>query len=352
MLDITSLEPVVSMFNLSEDLFTAKMDADIEMVKRRTEEVGPAEDLNTTSPTETRLCRQNLCFAAAMVSCLLVMLFFINTSYQGEVDRPLDDLQLEPVDGGEISEGLDNSVVSAGVAQLKPHHHHHNRNKHPSNNTGPPGPQMAPSDDSKVQEWLDAKVTLEDGVKFEVAGQLHHDKKSFTEGLVYVDGKLYESVGMNGHSALLVLDPDTGDTLERYNMDSRYFAEGLTHVDGKLIQLTYKSNTGFIYDIKNLTEAPKTFVFHSTTNEGWGLTYDPVKHELIESDGSEFLHFWDPDTMQEKRKVAVMRMDGTQANNINELEYWRGRVIANLWYRDILLVIHPETGIVEKEYGA
>ena len=81
------------------------------------------------------------------------------------------------------------------------------------------------------------------------------------------------------------------------------------------------------------------------------MTYDPKKHELIESDGSQFLHFWDPDTMVEKRKVSVTRLDGSDANNINELEYWRGRVLANIWYTDILLVIHPESGIVEKEYG-
>ena len=205
--------------------------------------------------------------------------------------------------------------------------------------------------DETVKKWLDSKVSLHDGIKYEVISQLEHDKESFTEGLCFADGKLYESVGLWKQSALLVLDPKTGATLERFPMESKYFAEGLTYVNGKLIQLTYKFREGFIYDANNLAATPTKFRFNCTTNEGWGLTYDPNKHELIESDGSEFLHFWDPETMVQKRKVPVERLDGSVANNINELEFWRGRVLANIWYTDIILVIHPETGIVEKEYG-
>lgn len=394
------------------------MDSDVEMVVRRDDEVGPAEDLNSLTVTESRLHGQNRWFTAAMVLCLVVMLFWIGNLYQME-----DEFEL-----GEIPEGLDNEAVAAGVAQLNHSRHHHGKPTHVIHNhttanggdtendnsmmddndmmdgndtmggndmmdnnnsmmgspTDPPttapvaapttakpstGPTEMPAvaatlaptipgdndssptvEASDVQAWLDASVTLDDGVKYEVVKQLNHDERSFTEGYTYCDSTLYESVGMRSSSAVLVLDAETGDTLERYGMESKYFGEGLTCVDDRLIQLTYRKKTGFVYDRNDLSKAPTTFHFDTTTGEGWGLTYDADRHELIVSDGSEFLHFWDPDTLEFKRKVAVTRLGGSKANNINELEYWRGRVIANVWYRDFLLVIHPETGAVEKEY--
>lgn len=331
------------------------MDANVEMVLRgKGEEVGPAEELNYNGSIESRLFRQNRLFSVAMLACLVaILLFFSGTMNVSEenIDQSLESLN-DPVGEGVIREGLDNSVVAAGAALLKPHLHHSYPFKQEDKANNPSSPPVPPTaTDTRVQEWLDAKVTLDDGVKFEVVRQLKHDPHSFTEGLAYVGGVLFESVGMYKQSALLVLDPATGDTLERYDMEAKYFAEGLTYVDGKLIQLTYQRKTGFIYNASNLKEAPRTFTFQSTTGEGWGLTYNPDQHELIMSDGSQFLHFWDPDTLQSKRKVAVTRQDGQSANNINELEFWRGRVLANVWFRDILLVIHPETGIVEKEYG-
>jgi glutamine cyclotransferase len=323
------------------------MDTDVEMTKRDRDEVGPAVELIEASPLHSRLLQQNRCFAVSLVVSLLVLLYFTSTQYQAQVDRPLEAPSDQAVEDGDIKVNLDASAVADGANRVKKHSHH----GYSLNATTGKGATDATASDTKIQEWLDAVVSLGDGVKFEVVQQLKHDKSSFTEGLAFVDGVLYESVGMYQQSALLVLNATSGETLERYDMSGIYFAEGLTHVDGKLIQLTYKRSTGFIYDIKDLSTKPKTFEFHSTTGEGWGLTYDPVHHELIMSDGSEFLHFWDPDTMLQKRKVAVSLLDGSLANNINELEYWRGRIIANVWYRDILLVIHPETGKTEKEYG-
>jgi glutamine cyclotransferase len=301
------------------------MDTDVEMVEQSSGEVGPPDSLSRNGFHEVHSHRRIggflTCSYVAMAACLLLGLFIITTRYQHQVDSSVM---------GAKSNGKSPDDDLDGI---------------------PLEPQIHDDTNDNIRQWLDSVVTVRDGIKYEIVRQLKHDKRSFTEGLCFVDGKLYESVGLWRYSALLVLDPATGETRERHVMDDQYFAEGLTYVSGKLIQLTYKRNTGFIYNERNLTEAPKTFEFHSTTDEGWGLTYDPNKNELIESDGSEFLHFWDPDSLQEKRKVAVTRMDGTLANNINELEYWRGRVIANVWFQDVLLVIHPETGIVEKEYG-
>ncbi len=158
---------------------------------------------------------------------------------------------------------------------------------------------------------------------------------------------------MNGHSKVQRLDPQTGEVIESqpFPSGSKYFGEGLTIANSKLYVLTYKAKRGFIFDSKNISALPDQFHFNTTTGEGWGLTYDASKHELIASDGSKFLHFWDPDTFALKRKVEVKRQKSRNSKNINELEWWRGRVLANIWYEDVLIVIDPETGVVEKEYG-
>lgn len=156
---------------------------------------------------------------------------------------------------------------------------------------------------------------------------------------------------MKGKSDLRELDPSTGRVETKYPIQPKFFGEGLTAVDNHLIQLTWKSKKGFTYDMDDLTKDPVEFEFSTTRNQGWGLTYDPVNDELIESDGSANLHFWDPKTMKQTRRVDVTRLDGTPASQINELEFWRGRVLANIWYKDIIIVINPLTGVVEKEYG-
>lgn len=133
-------------------------------------------------------------------------------------------------------------------------------------------------------------------------------------------------------------------------MDDQLFGEGMTYCKDTLVQITWKSQKGFIYNMTTL-ETIHQFEFSSTNNEGWGITWDRCKDELIMTDGSQYLHFWDPITMVEKRKIPVFRLDGTNALELNEIEFWRGRVLANVWYEDVLLVINPETGKVEKEYG-
>lgn len=172
-----------------------------------------------------------------------------------------------------------------------------------------------------------------------------------SEGLTYAHGILYESTGLNGASSIRATNPQTGAILQSYSLDKSYFGEGLTYVDGKLFHLTYKKKIGFIFDANNFSLPAQKFQYETVTGEGWGLTYDPGRHELIVSDGSNFLLFWNATSTQELRRIEVFRMDGKKARNINELEWWRGRVLANVWFEDTILVIHPETGAVEKEYG-
>jgi len=171
-----------------------------------------------------------------------------------------------------------------------------------------------------------------------------------SEGLTFANGVLYESNGLKGKSDIRTLDPSTGELLESHPIANKFFGEGLTYFDDKLVQLTWKSKTGFIYDAKDLNKKPETFSFATTRNQGWGTTYDPIKKEIIVGDGSNYLHFWNPKNMKQLRTIQVYRQSGQRAKNINELEFWRGRVLANVWYEDTILVIHPETGKVEKEY--
>lgn len=134
-------------------------------------------------------------------------------------------------------------------------------------------------------------------------------------------------------------------------MPAEVFGEGMAYWRGLLFQITWRSQKGFVYDATTL-EVVDEFQFQTTTGQGWGITWDPCQGEFVVTDGSEFLHFWDKDTLAEKRKIPVTRMDGSKANELNEIEWYRGKILANVWFKDVLLVIDPATGTVEKEYGA
>lgn len=178
-----------------------------------------------------------------------------------------------------------------------------------------------------------------------------HTTYHFSQGLTFANGRLFESTGLNGHSTVRELDPNTGEILVSVPLDNEFFAEGLVYLHDKLIQITWKKATAFVYDPNDLTIPPQMYTYQTTKrDEGWGITHDPAKNELIVSDGSANLIFWDVDSLQTLRTLSVTRQDGSPATNMNELEFWRGRVLANVWYQDIMLVIHPETGVVEKEY--
>jgi glutamine cyclotransferase len=164
---------------------------------------------------------------------------------------------------------------------------------------------------------------------------------------------MFESTGRRGQSTVRIVDPETGNVSSLYHLPDEYFGEGMTFYKGELFQLTWTSATGFVYDPSNLTLSPlRSFQYETTkNNEGWGITVYEEKDEFIVTDGSNHLIFWDTTSFEILRTVPVYRMDGRSAVQLNELEYWRGRVLANVFQEDVLLVIHPDTGVVEKEYG-
>lgn len=174
---------------------------------------------------------------------------------------------------------------------------------------------------------------------YEIVQTFPHDTSAFTQGLVFLDGVLYESTGLNGKSTVRKVKLETGEVLQRRNVDAEYFAEGLTEWHGTLVQLTWQTQIGFVYDLG--TFAPKrTFKYDG---EGWGLTHDRTR--LIMSDGSSTLRFLDPDTLKETGRVAVT--DRNQpVTRLNELEYIKDEVYANVWGTDSIVRIAPATGQV------
>lgn len=138
--------------------------------------------------------------------------------------------------------------------------------------------------------------------------------------------------------------------LKSVNIPKELFGEGIAYLDGLLYQITWKSHRGFVYNATTL-EVVDEFRFRSTKNEGWGITWDPCHEEFVVTDGSPNLHFWNRQTLTQTRTVPVVRMDGKPAEELNEIEWYRGRILANVWFEDVLLVIDPATGTVEKEYG-
>ena len=176
-------------------------------------------------------------------------------------------------------------------------------------------------------------------VAVEVVAEYPHDADAFTQGLVIHDGQLFESTGRYGQSSLRLVDLENGEILRRHNLARSYFAEGITVLGDRIYQLTWRSQLMFAYD-RHSFELLETYFL---AGEGWGLT-DDGEH-LIVSDGSPTLRFLDPDSGRELRRVDV-RYNGTALRNLNELEYIRGEVWANVWYEDVIVRIDPDTGVV------
>lgn len=169
-----------------------------------------------------------------------------------------------------------------------------------------------------------------------------HSAADFTQGLVFMDDRLYESTGLYGRSEVSIKSLESGRVIKRFPLPERYFGEGLAAVDGRLVQLTYQEQTGFVYD-RNTLEVLQEFRYRG---EGWGLTYDG--RHLIMSDGSERLYFLDPETYRRRHSLKVTRL-GEQVGNLNELEYAEGRIYANVWLRNTVLEIDPASGNVTAE---
>jgi glutaminyl-peptide cyclotransferase len=174
---------------------------------------------------------------------------------------------------------------------------------------------------------------------YKVVAKYPHSTQSYTEGFLYLDGLFYEGIGIAGQSALLAIEPETGKALQKRPMDPQYFGEGIVDWGPNIYQWTWKSQICFVYDrftlrpIKQLTY----------TGEGWGMTR--TAHELITSDGSATLRFRDPDNFKETHHIVVK--DGSKVvDELNELEFIKGEIYANVWHSDMIARINPRDGHV------
>lgn len=168
-----------------------------------------------------------------------------------------------------------------------------------------------------------------------------HDIAAYTQGLQYLDGWLYEGTGNYGTSSLRKVNLETGKPEKIRNLDPSLFGEGITVMGERIYQLTYKSQVGFIYDLKSFEEIQKVYY---QNKEGWGLTHNG--EELIMSDGTHVIYFLDPELFTVNRQIEVYDNEG-RADSLNELEYINGKIWANRYYTDEIVIIDPETGKVE-----
>ena len=179
-------------------------------------------------------------------------------------------------------------------------------------------------------------------MRYRVVNTFPHDIEAYTQGLFYHKGQLIESTGQKGSSTLRRVELKTGKVLQSVNLDRRYFGEGATYINGEIFQITWTSRKGFVYD-------PETFDLKRTFDyltQGWGLT---TKDDmLIMSDGSNILYFLEPNTFQELKRIEVYNHQGP-VTQLNELEFIRGKVYANVYQTDKIVIIDPQTGMVEAE---
>ncbi|HEX5748650.1 MAG TPA: glutaminyl-peptide cyclotransferase [Archangium sp.] len=174
---------------------------------------------------------------------------------------------------------------------------------------------------------------------FDVVQSWPHDPNAFTQGLVYRDGKLYEGTGLNGLSSLREVELETGAVLRRRELERQYFGEGIALFKGRIYQLTWRSHVGFIYDAATFQQVGR---FEYPT-EGWGLTDDGTS--LIMSDGSSTVRFLDPATLAVQRSIRVTD-NGREISQLNELEFIKGELYANVYLTNDIVRIDPATGKV------
>lgn len=177
---------------------------------------------------------------------------------------------------------------------------------------------------------------------YKVINTYPHDKGAYTQGLEYHNGFLYEGTGQKGTSSIRKVELETGKVLQQKDLDEKYFGEGITILNNKLYQLTWQGGVGFIYNLESF-EQEKEFKY-TKSREGWGLTNNGDR--IIKTDGSERIWFLNPDTLLEENYIEAYT-NKQKVEKLNELEYINGKIYANRWQLNSILIINPENGKVE-----
>jgi glutaminyl-peptide cyclotransferase len=166
-----------------------------------------------------------------------------------------------------------------------------------------------------------------------------HDPSAFTEGLFYLNGFLYESTGLERHSSIRKVRLETGEVVQQHDVPSQYFGEGIVNWKNHLLSLTWKSHVGFVYDLKSFKPL-KQFKYDG---EGWALTQDG--NRILMSDGSSEIRLLNPQTLLPIGRIQVT-LEGKPVSNLNELEWVKGEIYANVWQTNWIMRIDPHDGHV------
>lgn len=177
---------------------------------------------------------------------------------------------------------------------------------------------------------------------YSVINEFPHDKTAFTQGFEYHNGYFYESTGEYGSSSLRKVAIETGNVVQKIDLDKKYFAEGMTIFNDKIYQLTWRENVGFVYNLETF-ELENTFKYGQST-EGWGLAHNSEK--LVKTDGTERMWFLNPETLQEESFIETYT-NKRKAEKLNELEFVKGKIYANIWQQNSILIVNPMTGAIE-----
>ena len=187
-----------------------------------------------------------------------------------------------------------------------------------------------------VSLWFIPPPTIYD---YRIVKTYPHDNTAFTQGLEYRDGFLYEGTGISGMSSVRRVALATGQVIQKFDVPQPFFGEGITVLGQQIFELTYTTETGFVYD-KSSLRVLRSFNY---SGEGWGLTNDGK--QLYMSDGSSQIRVWDPSSLKEVRRITVK--DGSrEIRDLNELEFVKGEIYANVWHEDRIARISPMDGKV------
>lgn len=177
---------------------------------------------------------------------------------------------------------------------------------------------------------------------YEIIKTYPHDKNSYTQGLEFYNGFLYESSGHYGKSSLRKVKLETGEVLQKIDLDKKYFAEGMTIFNQKIFQLTWREGLGFIYNLENFN-LEKNFPYQKSI-EGWGLTHNET--HLIKTDGTEKIWFLNTENQKEEYFIEAYT-NQRKVEQLNELEFINGKIYANIYQQNSILIVNPENGKVE-----
>jgi glutamine cyclotransferase len=198
---------------------------------------------------------------------------------------------------------------------------------------------MRPAAQTKPRPAAAAAAAAPVEYHYRVVNRYPHDRTAFTQGLEYRDGFLYEGTGLNGRSTLRKVKLETGEVLQQVPIGEAFFGEGITVLPQQIVQLTWQAGMGFVYDRKTLR------LLHTFTypGEGWGLANDGKR--IFMSDGTAQLRRWDFNTLQEQQRITV-RDGSKEIASLNELEWVKGEIYANVWTTWRIARISPEDGRV------